>query len=611
MKSLNELIKELAVISEASVLLEGQSYEVMFEPLYSFLKHWQDYYRDSKTDENGFNLGDYLKSSFDKKTINDSFDIESVIKHAKSILKKNDRIVWFLKIFRHKIISNLLANNMQTPGAEELKNALEKYARAEESQFIGTAISGGPTPQLLNSLAHFLSLPIPEIQNTVWLKQTPAALIAHFSEYENNWEQKQVQITAQEEHHEVVLKFPDGKAWFNLNREYCEKEGKAMGHCGNKAAYREGDTILSLREPIKSAKGNEWRPLLTFILHEDGNLGEMKGRGNQKPAPQYHNYIIELLKLPIIKGISGGGYAPERNFSMKDLPEKEQEELYELKPALAPISYQYKKKGMTKELLTAIKNKVKDVANKDIEYISETKSFLLENIADIKDFISHASNDRDNSLTWMLDIIQGNEQLWYDGELHGEEIRSMINDFSKETKNKIINYVEKKYKDYMSEMDEDDIVKTLIENDDNLYDELKHAWRTGWEAGTQDEIYEKANEALTDWHYMGILLSAVDFGENIAKIICPEVSFIELLADDSFLEDVYDTSEWVPRGEGPTFESRYGFDNFEIKYAEEYFLENADISTEKKKEKNNLELDLDNKTTKKPKLKTKKKKAKK
>ena len=34
---------------------------------------------------------------------------------------------------------------------------------------------------------------------------------------------------------QTLIKFPDGSAWFNLNRSQCTEEGESMGHCGNVA----------------------------------------------------------------------------------------------------------------------------------------------------------------------------------------------------------------------------------------------------------------------------------------------------------------------------------------------------------------------------------------
>ena len=45
----------------------------------------------------------------------------------------------------------------------------------------------------------------------------------------------------------------------------------------------------------------------------------MKGRANGKPATVYHDRITSLLSQPDFRGIEGGGYLPENNFSITDL----------------------------------------------------------------------------------------------------------------------------------------------------------------------------------------------------------------------------------------------------------------------------------------------------
>src|SRR6266851_947531 len=89
--------------------------------------------------------------------------------------------------------------------------------------------------------------------------------------------------------------------------------------CGNVPSERPGDRILSLRRKVQRGDMVRWYPIATFILDRDGQLGEMKGRGNDKPAPKYHFYIVALLRHHMINGIKGGGYMPENNFAMEDL----------------------------------------------------------------------------------------------------------------------------------------------------------------------------------------------------------------------------------------------------------------------------------------------------
>ena len=133
------------------------------------------------------------------------------------------------------------------------------------------------------------------------------------------------------------IQFEDGSAWFNLNKESCKEEGDSMGHCGNTASQKEGDTIYSYRTPHPhktSESGEHWIPHLTFIYNkESGMLGEMKGYGNQKPTKKYHNVIRTLITSEYVTGIVGGGYLPEENFSVWDLADAE--ELVEKKPKLA------------------------------------------------------------------------------------------------------------------------------------------------------------------------------------------------------------------------------------------------------------------------------------
>lgn len=133
---------------------------------------------------------------------------------------------------------------------------------------------------------------------------------------------------------EDILRFSDGSKWVLLDESACSLEARAMRHCGN-ANFKEGDLVLSFRTPGK--KKGTWVPHLTFIIN-GGFLGEMKGYANQKPDKKYFPYIFELLKHDIVRGILGGGYIPENNFSPKDLSKEQIQELKKLKPFLVITS---------------------------------------------------------------------------------------------------------------------------------------------------------------------------------------------------------------------------------------------------------------------------------
>ena len=163
-----------------------------------------------------------------------------------------------------------------------------------------------------------------------------------------------------------------------------------MGHCGNEATgpTRPDDRILSLRRRVV-VKGTEYlEPHLTFILGEDGLLGEMKGRGNDKPAPQYHPYIVRLLEqADLVRGIVGGGYMPEHNFSLDDLPPEQQERLKRANRSLVSASEMYSESrgNMTDELLQRITERT---PLKKGQWSPEHEAFVVDEYANPEWFIS-------------------------------------------------------------------------------------------------------------------------------------------------------------------------------------------------------------------------------
>jgi len=134
----------------------------------------------------------------------------------------------------------------------------------------------------------------------------------------------------------LLVRVSPNRGWFDLGVSYSKDEGAAMGHCGNvEGKRRTTDRILSLREVVQIGQHTFHQPHLTFIINR-GYLGEMKGRGNEKPHPRYHADIVELLKHPSIKGIVGGGYLPGNNFHWNDFKAEYQQEILKIKPNFIP-----------------------------------------------------------------------------------------------------------------------------------------------------------------------------------------------------------------------------------------------------------------------------------
>jgi hypothetical protein len=288
-------------------------------------------------------FNDFIKSNPNSRTT-----IDRYVKWARTTLKKNDRIVWFLRFARIELAGQLRAANSDA----ELDRLNKK---------IGTNYSHYdliPLNNLMTTLAHYLAMPIPAIQAVVWAKQSPRELTAEFDGMEEQYRQtadddtdaaamaRQSRLIPRDKGDQIIIRCPDGMVWVDLEKAGCSIEGRAMGHCGN-GTGNYGETVFSLRKPVIYQGEGYWYPVATFIRDRNNMLGEMKGRGNKKPASRYHNDIVLLLKSDYVDGIKGGGYLPQENFSLDDLDPDVKDELIEEKPSLGGLEYTYRKEGMT------------------------------------------------------------------------------------------------------------------------------------------------------------------------------------------------------------------------------------------------------------------------
>lgn len=284
--------------------------------------------------------------------------IEGEIEWAKRVLKKSNRITWWLRWARLALVLGMIrSKSAYDPATIE---SLKQY----QQKIMGEMSKGGVAVPSINSsylntlkprLEHFYSLAVPGIQNADPGYELPEKFIDELGQFEEKYiEQAQGTITPQTED-SIYINFSDGWAWWFLPRASCSTEAKAMGHCGNApAGHRKDRAILSLRQKKKIGKEERWEPHLTFILHTDppgsdqGELGEMKGKGNQKPVERYHPYIIKLLEDNRIKGVVGGGYKPENNFQFSDLTPEQQAAVRKANPeAFFTFDEYMEKKGLS------------------------------------------------------------------------------------------------------------------------------------------------------------------------------------------------------------------------------------------------------------------------
>jgi len=296
---------------------------------------------------------------------------------------------------------------------QKARNQLAKKMRIE-NHAAAMAVADATGIGFKNRMLHFMSLGLPAIEQYVFSNQTPRQIFSDWTPIEDAWKAKRLEtVPIDREGVDTLIEYPDGSEWVNLNTSYCKAEGDAMGHCGNAGSVSDDDTVLSYRT-IEDIDGEKmWKPRLTFILNKKtGLLGETKGRANQPPAEKYHGVIVDLLKHDFVKGIRGGGYLPENNFKLTDLPEELQEELVEEKPGLASIAYDYKKRGMTKELLSRMEAMWEGTEQEFPRYHEDT--FLHNTGNTIHEFIINYGGDQ---AEYVSNILSGNEHLdiWFDG----------------------------------------------------------------------------------------------------------------------------------------------------------------------------------------------------
>lgn len=281
--------------------------------------------------------------------------IDKQIKWAIDNLKREDRIIWYLRYFRIGLLSDWLIKNKNDEQHASISQMHQKFIKQlvqkTKSNPSEVAVSANSimSARTANALTHIMAVAefIKPLSDMVWDAQTPKELIDQSTqlekEYNDTKDANSVPKTEDKQGATKLIDFGNGYAWWNLGQSCDREEGQAMGHCGNnQGRMREDDEVLSLRKRVVRYNKEVDIPCLTFILN-NGELGEMKGRGNDKPAKQYHKYIIQLLLSKYVDTIKGGGYAPQSNFKLTDLTEDEQEYVLSKKPDIIAEKTFYEK----------------------------------------------------------------------------------------------------------------------------------------------------------------------------------------------------------------------------------------------------------------------------
>ena len=585
-----------------------------------------------------------------------------LVKFAVETLRKQDRITWFVKRARISILLYLADRVANAPGAIESpkQNAAVKTLvelankekqsiinKAETSDAYLTNIELGNDlneinrtiarviqyeridindlirvgTSIISGISHFFTQNIPGIQNyTIDNIATPWAKISDdLREIEQDYIKRAgrfIPMDAPGIKPTVIIQYENGAQWLNLNKSYCDLEARAMGHCGNSGSAADYETILSFRTIEKNpiTKKKEWIPHLTFILDTTtGYLGEMKGRGNQKPNSKYHGVIVDLLRLPIIKGITGGGYMPENNFTMSDLPREVAEGLMEEKPELANLEFLYKRYGIENEQTI---EKIKEILdeyelNHPVGFANDGETVILDQWKDIG-ALAEGSRDSDfphvsekiRMLLFQDDTLTGYVMDYVDSMNNADEIESVIANIPREKRKKLFEFIVddvdpdfvKKWevsqnRDLTS--DADDLYSFLfdsegekeIEEFEPLIVSLRDAVFPGYEAGLNEKIFTEVMqwiESATSDEKPTISPSFI-FEDRSKPLDSPIYlsqetdDFIIMLTEELDFLDRHNGEFWLEVFEMEDLDDEIPEPEFDVKAAASFFLDDPGI----------------------------------
>ena len=434
-------------------------------------------------------------------------------KWAKQVLKKNDRITWFMKIIRLAFIFHRTEFRRSGTNTPEQQNQIDAIFIKELDKFNKKAdhkLTSGVLNRtymniesLKSDLEHFLSLPIQSIINHEFKNDNPDVLTELFSKAEQEWASTKSQYIQDDPDLEVFLQCDSNFTWFDLETPSCMEEGASMGHCGNTPASNDrNQTIISLRE--KHMIGNEvwWRPVVTAIFHKkEKSFGEIKGRANEKPADRYHKYIVKILTDSRIKSIHGGGYKPETNFSIFDLPESVRTKLLDMKPDLATFFEKIEHyPSDSKIVIDALA-----AANIKIDTIKNMKFFILpDNTKYITTTTSELVDDYGNStVKYVYGILSGDS---FDEPDYSTSIDDVVNALSSSQRDTLKEKLQNEFPDYADETDDfddfDQLIQLVFDNEDEtILHDINVAYEDALRSGAKSEMFDDFNAALDNVWY--------------------------------------------------------------------------------------------------------------
>ena len=587
---MRQFIDIITKINETEILSEAQNYEAMMNPVINRLKQVVASFSSEQLSGMGsryYDNEDQTKEFIlQSETTFLTNEFKEDLVWAKQNLKKSDRIVWFLKYSRIGIIYKY----RELLGAEYLENTIKESGlniSATELKYYSNFMNN-----VKRKLEHYLSLPIQAIQNYQFNKQSAVEAFTYFDDAEAEWREARENLIPFDPEDKAVIQFTDGFAWVHLSRASCSAEGDAMGHCGNAGSPSSGDTILSLRKLVTVGNDRFWQPSLTFILDKENYLGEMKGRGNEKPVEKYHPYILRLLESDIVKGIKGGGYLPQNNFSITDLSQEQQDALMEKKPELATPLFYYEKHGLDKTLEDKIAAIMKTHVLQFYGFTPNKEFVNVDKWNDWQDMLIDLGSSDTNRLIKNMDDMFAFADYDVDNDTIEDFFLSNFSDKAAEIGEYLKNNNAEDIASWEEANDEEfdpsskhDVIGVIIFSENEFYDALRRGVEDGQRSGAEQDMIDSIKKTFSK-ELDGISLNTVqnlkvyaDFdndGNNFAwdtKVFLsvPIKDFLTIIGNEEDL-DIIHNEGWLDE-RIDIDEPQYGWSGFDEAHAKESALD--------------------------------------
>ncbi|MCF7688033.1 MAG: hypothetical protein K9M98_06940 [Cephaloticoccus sp.] len=248
---------------------------------------------------------------------------------AQHILQRHDRVIWYLRLTQRDQLDCFV--NSPTPPT------LTPAQRRKHQRLLACYGRAWPERPGINEGYQFLRIWEKAVKTAKeapwlarWLEETPITRIGQFCLAANKVKALICDALTLKTHQQLVddfITFPDGWKWVLCRYSGSTWEGRLLHHCGNMGTKDLGCRLLSLREPIRRGGAVFWKPHLTFT-YTMTCIGEMKGRGNTKPASRYFPYIRTLFLDKRVTALASHlGSLPERDLAWEDLPTHMRREL--------------------------------------------------------------------------------------------------------------------------------------------------------------------------------------------------------------------------------------------------------------------------------------------